>query len=67
MAERVKAMLIGRNVFIALAILTVIEYLAAVGIESDVVLVLLFLMALAKAWLIVVFFMHIAQLRKSET
>lgn len=67
MAERVKAMLIGRNVFVALAVLTLVEYLAAIGLDGAVVLPLLFVMALAKAWLIVIYFMHIGQLRRSES
>lgn len=65
MHERVEAMLIGRNVFVLLAGLTAIEYAAAVSLESA--LVPLLLIALAKALLIVVYFMHIRQLRKDSS
>lgn len=61
MSESGKAMVIGRNVFVALGILTVVEYVAAIALDSANVL--LVILAVAKAWLIVVFFMHIGQLR----
>lgn len=64
MRERTRAMLVGRNVFILLAVLTVVEYAVAVSLDSA--LILLFVVATAKAWLIVVYFMHIRQLREDS-
>jgi heme/copper-type cytochrome/quinol oxidase subunit 4 len=53
----------GRNVFIGLAAATVLEFLIA---TADVPGALIFILASAlfKAWLIVVYFMHIGQLRE---
>lgn len=59
MTERGKALATGRSVFIALSVLTVAEYVVAVSITA---VSLLFVLALAKGWLIVVYFMHIGQL-----
>lgn len=54
---------IGRNVFIGLAVATVVEYVIAI---SDVpgALGLIVAIALFKAWLIVVYFMHVGKLRR---
>lgn len=54
---------IGRNVFIGLAVATAVEYVIAV---SDVpgALGLIVAIALLKAWLIVVYFMHVGKLRR---
>lgn len=60
MTERGKAVATGRSVFVALAVLTVAEYVIAVSISA---VPLLLVLALAKGWLIVVYFMHIGQLR----
>jgi caa(3)-type oxidase subunit IV len=60
MTERGKAIATGRTVFIGLAVLTIAEYVVAV---STRVVPLILILALAKAWLIVVYFMHIGQLR----
>lgn len=53
----------GRTVFIGLAVLTITEYVVAVSLTA---VPLLFVLALAKAWLIVVYFMHIGQLREGS-
>lgn len=50
-------------VFIALAVLTIIEYFAGIYVQSPV---LLFILALIKAALIVQFFMHIYRLWREE-
>jgi caa(3)-type oxidase subunit IV len=60
MTERGKAIATGRTVFFGLAVLTVAEYVVAV---STTAVPLILILALAKAWLIVVYFMHIGQLR----
>lgn len=54
---------VGRNVFIGLVVATVIEYLVAI---SDVPGALGAILAIAsfKAWLIVVYFMHVGRLRR---
>ncbi len=53
----------GVIVFVALAILTVVEYL--VGI-SQVPVVLMWLIALVKAGLVIWFFMHVVRAFRSE-
>ena len=60
MTERSRAIATGRTVFIALAVLTIAEYVVAV---ANIAVPLLFALAIAKGWLIVVYFMHIGQLR----
>ena len=52
---------LGLLVGLGLAVLTVIEYLVAVRLESNLLTYLL-LLALLKAWLIVQYFMHLSQL-----
>lgn len=54
---------VGRNVFIGLAVATVVEYVIAI---SDVpgALGLILAIAVFKAWLIVVHFMHVGKLRR---
>lgn len=54
---------VGRNVFVGLVVATVLEYLVAV---FDVPGALGLIMAIAslKAWLIVVYFMHVGKLRR---
>lgn len=53
----------GINVFIALAVLTIIEYFVGIYLESAV---LLFLLALLKAAAIVQWFMHVYRLWRPE-
>lgn len=54
----------GLIVFLALAVLTIIEYFIAVSLNSAV---LLFIVALLKAALIVQFFMHVYRLWREES
>jgi caa(3)-type oxidase subunit IV len=56
-------MTIGTRVILILAALTVAEYIIAVAKPIGQI-VLIFLIALTKAVLIVMYFMHIQQLRK---
>ncbi len=57
----------GLMVFIALAVLTVVEYIVAVSLDSVPVLVtLLALAAGGKCWAITVYFMHISKLWRGE-
>lgn len=51
------------GVAIGLAALTVVEYFVGINLPSTV---LLFLLALIKAWLVVYFFMHISRLWTPE-
>lgn len=53
----------GFNVFIALAVLTIVEYFVGVTLNSAV---LLFILALFKAALIINWFMHIYRLWREE-
>ncbi|RIK09945.1 MAG: hypothetical protein DCC49_04990 [Acidobacteria bacterium] len=55
---------IGWAVFSALAVLTVVEYLMAVNLSK--VLLWMIPMAIAKAALIVIYFMHIRELWHAE-
>ena len=58
---------IGLRVIVALAVLTAVEYAIAIGLDSiQLVLTLLVLIALAKTWLIVSYFMHASRLWKGE-
>lgn len=53
----------GLRVIVILAVLTIVEYIIAVGISGGAVLVtLLSVAAIAKAWLIMVEFMHLPKL-----
>ena len=52
---------LGWIVGIGLAVLTVVEYIIAVSLHSNLLLYLV-VIALLKAWLIVQYFMHIGQL-----
>lgn len=54
----------GMYVFIALVVLTIVEYFIGVALNSAV---LLFIVALLKAALIVQFFMHIYRLWREES
>ena len=57
----------GFTVFVILAILTIAEYVVAVGLDSKVgLIVLLSAAAIGKCWAIVVYFMHIARLWRGE-
>lgn len=63
MTEKGKAIVTGRTVFVGLAVLTVAEFVVAVSMTA---VALLLILALAKGWLIVVYFMHIGQLREES-
>lgn len=57
----------GFTVFVILAVLTIVEYVVAVGLDSKVgLIVLLTAAAVAKCWAIVVYFMHISRLWRGE-
>lgn len=57
----------GLIVILALAVLTVLEYLVAVGLSSSAVLVALLAVAAAtKCWAITVYFMHVTRLWRGE-
>ncbi len=57
----------GLRVFVILAVLTFIEYVIAVSIDQTVLLVVLLAgFAVAKAFLIVQYFMHITSLWAQE-
>jgi hypothetical protein len=57
----------GMNVFLVLAVLTVVEYVVAVSLDSVPLLVtLLTAAALGKCWAIAVYFMHITRLWRGE-
>lgn len=57
----------GLMVFLALAVLTVVEYIVAVSLSSTPLLVtLLALAAGAKCWAITVYFMHVSRLWRGE-
>lgn len=50
-------------VFVALAVLTIAEYIVAVAVQSAVLLIII---ALAKAGLILQYFMHVYRVWRSE-
>lgn len=57
----------GLMVFIALAVLTAVEYVIAVSLDSvPLLVVLLALAAGAKCWAITVYFMHVTRLWRGE-
>lgn len=57
----------GLTVFIALAVLTVVEYIVAVSLDAVPLLVtLLAIAAAAKCWAITMYFMHIYRLWRGE-
>lgn len=57
----------GLTVFVALAVLTVIEYFIAVSLDSTQALVaLLAVAAVAKCWAITQYFMHVYRLWRGE-
>ncbi|MCA9949259.1 MAG: cytochrome C oxidase subunit IV family protein [Anaerolineales bacterium] len=62
--NRAKAMRRGLITFLALLVLTVVEYF--IGIQANASIVLLFVIALVKAALIVQVFMHISRLWREE-
>lgn len=65
MNDRKKAAFrLGVIVFVALLVLTVIEWYVSLALEG---MVLLFILALIKAALIVTYFMHIARLWREES
>lgn len=62
--NKAKAMRRGLITFLALLVLTVVEYF--IGIQANASIVLLFVIALVKAALIVQVFMHISRLWREE-
>jgi len=57
----------GLMVFVALAVLTAVEYVIAVSLTATApLLVLLALAAVAKCWAITVYFMHVSKLWRGE-
>lgn len=56
----------GLRVILMLAALTLVEYVAAVAVQSSASIWLLTPLALAKAWLIVTYFMHVARVWRGE-
>lgn len=57
----------GLMVFIALAVLTVVEYVIAVSLDSTPLLVVMLALAAgAKCWAITVYFMHVTRLWRGE-
>jgi caa(3)-type oxidase subunit IV len=62
-AQETTGMGIGTKVFLILALLTAIEYVIAVAKPTGQIALIL-VIALAKAALIVIYFMHIGALRK---
>ncbi|MEM7126471.1 MAG: cytochrome C oxidase subunit IV family protein [Chloroflexota bacterium] len=64
--RRTKAYTISTTVFIVLSVITVVEYLVSLipGIGESAII--MFLIGLAKAYAIVVYFMHIARLWSPE-
>ena len=63
MAERATARRVGRSVFVGLAVATVVEFvIAATRVPGALLLILA--IALFKAWLIAVYFMHVGRLRE---
>ncbi len=60
-----KAFRRGMWTFVALMVLTIIEYIVAVGFGASIIL--LFLISLVKAALIVWVFMHISRLWREES
>jgi len=62
-----RAQSLGLRVIAILAVLTVVEYLVAVSVDSSQVLVLFLApVALVKAWLILQYFMHAPRLWRGE-
>jgi caa(3)-type oxidase subunit IV len=62
-SKRAAAYGLSASVAIGLAVLTIIEYFAALVTSSAIIL---FLIALVKGYLVVVFFMHVSRLWKPE-
>lgn len=58
---------IGLWMIAALAVLTAVEFIAFVALDATAPLILLLVpIALAKAWLIVTYFMHVSRLWRTE-
>ncbi|MGE0228809.1 MAG: cytochrome C oxidase subunit IV family protein [Dehalococcoidia bacterium] len=57
----------GLTVIVALAVMTVVEYIFAIALDSPAALVvILFSVAVVKAWLIVMYFMHLPLVWQGE-
>jgi caa(3)-type oxidase subunit IV len=54
----------GWMVFVALAVLTIVEYIVAVGVDANLPVVAV--IALAKAGLIIYYFMHVVRAWRGE-
>lgn len=66
-AAEAKAQSRGLQIIGVLAVLTVVEYLIAIGVDSSTGLVLMLTpAALVKAWLILTEFMHLPRLWRGE-
>lgn len=63
--SRLTSMGIGAKVLLVLAVLTAVEYLVAISKPAGQI-PLIFLIAIAKAVLIVLYFMHVKQLWKDD-
>lgn len=63
--SKTRAFRIGAATFVALLVLTIVEYF--IGVAPNPSIVLLFVIALVKAALIVQVFMHIARLWREES
>ncbi|MGE0134974.1 MAG: cytochrome C oxidase subunit IV family protein [Dehalococcoidia bacterium] len=57
----------GLTVIVALAVMTIVEYIFAVALDSPAALVvILFAVAVVKAWFIVMYFMHLPLVWQGE-
>lgn len=57
----------GWVVIAVLAVMTAIEFMIAVAVEDTLLFVLLLVIGVAKAWLIIQYFMHFGQLWQHVT
>jgi len=65
--EEAAAQAAGVRAILLLAVLTIVEFVIAIGIDAmGVVIVLLSAIALVKAWVILMTFMHLARLWRGE-
>jgi heme/copper-type cytochrome/quinol oxidase subunit 4 len=65
--DEARAQNLGFRVIAILGVLTIIEYLVAINVDSSQVLVLFLTpVALVKAWLILQYFMHASKLWRGE-
>jgi len=58
---------LGLRIAALLAVLTIVEYIVAVSVDSSQALVLFLVpVALVKAWVIIVYFMHVSKVWRGE-